>query len=123
MKTFQRAVSATIVAAAFALSASSHASEARARDRADVPTRTVSAADLDLANPRDVETLYARLQYAAQAVCRESAQREFAMSRTRNFGWRLQCYRSAVDRAIEGVDDQRLTALHRGEPRVIAGLL
>jgi UrcA family protein len=122
MKIFHRIVSTTAIAAAFALSAPSHATETRARQHSDEPTRTVSAADLDLANPSDVETLYRRVQDAARAVCRETVQRAYLEQRA-TLGWRQGCYRSAVDRAIESVNDQRLTAVHRGESRFIAGLL
>ena len=72
MKSFYKIVSAAAFAAALLASAPTYAADAEAKDVSNVPTRTVSAADLDLAIPSDVQTLYRRVQDAARDVCDES---------------------------------------------------
>ena len=118
MKSFQKIVSAAAFAAALLSSASTYAADAHDRD---VPTKTVSAADLDLAIPSDVQTLYRRVQDAARDVCDESARRG-GMERRALLSWRERCYSSAIAGAIEKAGDQRLTAVHRAESERVAGL-
>jgi UrcA family protein len=119
MKALFQIVSATALAAAIAFTGSSNATEARATGRDDVPTKIVSSADLDLANPSDVRTLYRRVRDAARAVCLESARQEGEIA---TLTWRAYCYRSAIDRAIASAGDERLSALHRGDAQRIVGL-
>ena len=121
MKSFYKIVSAAAFAAALLASAPTYAADADAKDVSNVPTRTVSAADLDLAIPSDVQTLYRRVQDAARDVCDESV-RKSGMERRAMLSWRERCYSSAIARAIEKAGDQRLTALHRAESERVAGL-
>lgn len=121
MKSFYKIVSAAAFAAALLASAPTYAADADSKDVSNVPTRTVSAADLDLAIPSDVQTLYRRVQDAARDVCDESA-RKGGMERRALLSWRERCYSSAIARAIESAGDQRLTALHRAESERVAEL-
>jgi UrcA family protein len=121
MKSFYKIVSTAAFAAALLASAPTYAADAKAKDASNVPTRTVSADDLDLAIPTDVQTLYRRVQDAARDVCDESA-RKGGMERRALLSWRERCYSSAIARAIENAGDQRLTALHRAESERVAEL-
>ena len=121
MNSFYKIVSAGAFAAALLASAPTYAADADAKDASNVPTRTVSAADLDLAIPSDVQTLYRRVQDAARDVCDESAGKG-GMERRALLSWRQRCYSSAIAGAIEKAGDQRLTALHRAESERVAGL-
>lgn len=108
---------ATMLIGGASLGASAHAVAgeikiAYARDGA--PTTTVPFSDLDLSKPSDVQTLYARIQAAAVAVCdAEIGANKFAPS-----GWRQQCVRSAVAGASRQVEDEWLAILLRGMPRM-----
>lgn len=107
--------------ALFAVSSQALALRAVEEPRADGrPTKIVSTADLDMANPADVEALYRRLQSAANDVCRVDLRGEMASTRKALTGWRSDCVRSAVEDAIRSTGDQRLTALHRGASERIA---
>ena len=120
MKTAHEMVLTVAIATAL-LTFSSQPSEAAVQHRVDEsPSATVSASDLDLANPNDVRTLYERVRSAANGLCRAEAQREKASRRLTPFGWRQRCFESAVDEAIRNTDDQRLTALHLGVSEHIA---
>ena len=121
MKSFYKIVSAAAFTAALLASAPTYAADADSKDGSNVPTRTVSAADLDLAIQTDVQTLYRRVQDAARDVCDESA-RKGGMERRALLSWRERCYSSAIARAIEKAGDQRLTALHRAESERVAEL-
>jgi UrcA family protein len=71
-------------------------------------TTTVVYTDLDLSKPGDVQALYARVQEAAVAVCEpESRERTTLPS-----DWQKQCVRQAIERAVQGIYDKRLTAVH-----------
>lgn len=66
------------------------------------PSVTVKYADLDLAKPADAETLYTRLQSAAQKVCRGEVSAFYS-----------DCRAIAMDEAVEGVRSPLLSAVHR----------
>jgi UrcA family protein len=115
----------TMLTAVALLAVSSQALASRAIDKPrndGRPTTTVSAADLNLANPGDVEALYRRVQSAANGVCRVEMRGEMASTRKALSGWRDRCVQSAVDDAIRNVGDQRLTAVHRDISERIASL-
>jgi UrcA family protein len=120
VKIFGGIVSTVLIGGA-SLSLSSHAVAgelkiAYAEDGA--PTTTVSFSDLDLSKPADVQTLYARVQEAAVAVC----DAELRAKQMASSGWRQQCIRAAVAGAGKQVDDEWLAILLRGMPQRIARL-
>jgi UrcA family protein len=123
MKTVRKLVSTLLIGgAALTLSTHSFATETTVTYGADGrPSTTISVRDLDLGKPNDVQELYRRVQQGATAVC-ESELRTTRLARGPvPFDWRRQCFRSAVDEAVRSVGSERLTALHRGEPELIAG--
>lgn len=68
---------------------------------------TVSYADLDLAKPQGVDTLYARLKGAAKAACGEADARNL-----REKALVRGCRDEALANAIQGVNHSALTAKH-----------
>jgi len=82
------------------------------------PTTTVTFADLDLSKPSDVQTLYARVQAAAVAVC----DAELHAKKVAPSGWRGQCVRTAVAGAGRQVEDEWVAILLRGMPQPMARL-
>lgn len=85
----------------------------------DGPSKRVRVSDLDLAKDSDVQTLYERLQQAANEVCRDEEHRYY--DSTRRFaprGWRQRCVSDAIDRAVDDVGNPRLAALHAGAETV-----
>jgi UrcA family protein len=81
---------------------------------ADVaPTTTVRAWDLDLRNPQDVQTLYDRVQSAANRICQKEAHDHYQSTRRRPpIGWMESCVTTAVDSAVRNAGDPVLAALH-----------
>lgn len=81
-------------------------------------SKTVKMWDLDLARTADVQTLYERIQAAAEAVCRSEENRMWNNTRQRvPRGWSERCVDDAVDAAVSDVGNRRLATLHRGAPR------
>jgi UrcA family protein len=115
VKNFRGIVSTLLIGASLALSTQSGASELKIAYAEDgAPKTTVSFSDLDLSKPSDVQTLYARVQEAAAAVC----DAELGAKKIASNGWRQQCVRSAVAGASRQVEDEWLAILLRGMPRV-----
>lgn len=87
----------------------------------DMPAKTVKVWDLDLAKSADVQTLYERVQQAANDVCRDEAKRyRRGTRRPAPVGWREQCVNDAVDAAVGDAGNRRLATLHtRGASRVL----
>jgi UrcA family protein len=75
--------------------------------------KIVRYADLDLANPQDASELYARLERAAQAVCRTHAGSELSRKRMS-----LQCEAQALSDAVNAIDHSALKALHNSDSRI-----
>lgn len=73
-----------------------------------VPTR-----DLNLANPADVQVLYARLQEASASVCGKVDARNIV----KYHAWE-QCYQRTLRDAVKQINDPVLLALHQ---RAISG--
>ncbi len=73
----------------------------------EVPSVRVHFADLDLGKPAGTEALYGRLQRAARVVCDTYETRLLVQG----FAWQA-CVKSALDRAVDQVGDERLTAYH-----------
>jgi UrcA family protein len=76
-----------------------------------IPQTTVRFSDLDLSKQQSTQDLYARLQRASRAVCREFEGRSVSESRLY-----AQCYEQALDTAVERVGNTALTALHEANP-------
>ncbi len=118
MNSSQKISSMLIAVAALAVSSQSFAARAIAADR---PSTTVSVADLDLANPSDVQLAHRRVQDAAMDIC-GAASRDLKWSRLASWSWRQTCVRSAVADAATLVEQRQFSAaLERVKVR-IAGL-
>jgi UrcA family protein len=102
--------SLAIAAAISSISLSSSASE---RARADGPTQTVKAWDLDLAKPADVQTLYGRVRDAANDLCRTEAGKYYRSARRWvPMGWTERCIADAVESTVQKIGNPLLAALH-----------
>jgi len=100
------------LAAATAVSVVSLPSGA-AEPAADAPTTTVRAWDLDLTRPQDVQTLYQRMQSAANEICRQEARDHYQSTRRwPPSGWIESCVTTAVDAAVRDTGEPLLAALH-----------
>jgi UrcA family protein len=82
------------------------ASTAVAADRASV---RVQYADLDLTRDPGVDSLYARLRHAANAVCERPGTRDLT-----SLTLEASCRSRALDEAVARVHNARLTARHTG---------
>ena len=99
------------VATAVSLTALSSAATELASDRA--PTMTVRAWDLNLRDASDVQTLYGRVQDAANRLCRAEAHRHWMTTRRRpDTGWAERCAVDAVDATVRNLGDPLLAAMH-----------
>jgi UrcA family protein len=97
-------------AVAFATAANARAETV---SQEEVRTRTVSYADLNLANARDTAELYSRLRHAADVVCGE-----YTFPDLRAKQAHAACAERALSDAVARVDDVQLTALHEGDKRI-----
>ena len=98
-----------VIAAASMIAAVASAKE----DDGRVST-VVRYGDLDLTQSADVGRLYARLKYASEKVC-------YVSDDNRNLRMKhLQaaCMQGALNRAVERVNEPKLTQLHAAEPRI-----
>jgi UrcA family protein len=84
-------------------------STASAAPAADAPVRHVSYHRLDLTTDAGVESLYARLRHAADEVCGSVNIRDLA-----SLAQHQACAQQALDRAVEDVHSERLSARHKG---------
>lgn len=92
---------------AASLSLAAQAGEAHDPNRVRTSV-AVSYADLDLTDAAGARTLYARLQSAAREVCGpEASVRDLRSTADYN-----ACYRDALNKSVNGVDNDRLHALH-----------
>ena len=79
--------------------------DARLYETRSVPVRF---GDLDLQRTQGIETLYRRIEAAAERACGERESRNLQM----RADWG-RCYREALERAVEGVSNARLAERHR----------
>lgn len=89
------------------LSLAAQAGEARDPHRVHTSV-TVSYADLDLTDAAGARTLYARLKSAARQACGP----EPSLRDLRSTTDYATCYHHALNRSVNGVDNDRLHALH-----------
>lgn len=113
--TNKSAATLTLAAALIGPFALAHAD--RVGQMAGVPKIVVNYDDLDISDEHGLETLYARIQYAAMDVC-DYDRLHKELSRQRR---PAACYRAAVDDAIKQVNQPMLTALHRAKSRTAVG--
>jgi UrcA family protein len=73
-----------------------------------------SHGDLDLTQSADVGRLYARLKYASEKVCYVSDDNRNLRMKHRQ----ADCMQGALNRAVERVNEPKLTQLHAAEPRI-----
>ncbi len=73
----------------------------------------VKYGDLDLSRSADTQRLYVRLKDASKQVCGTEYTRDLRMQRLHK-----ACYVGALNRAVERVDEPKLTALHAAEPSI-----
>lgn len=73
----------------------------------------VNYSDLDLSQSTDAQRLYGRLKYASKQVCWSYESRNMRMQRLQE-----ECFEGALNRAVERVNEPKLTALHAAEPRI-----
>ncbi len=71
------------------------------------PTVVVSYRDLDLARPEDARRLYGRIRLAAETVCGDVPDRNFADAHAYH-----NCVIHAVTNAVSSVNATRLTEIH-----------
>ena len=103
---------AAAVAAAIPLALVSLPSVAADHDAPGSST-TVRAWDLDLTKPQDVQTLYDRMQSAAQRICQREAHDHWNSTRRWTpVGWVEGCVTKAMDSAVRNTGDPLLAALH-----------
>jgi len=69
---------------------------------------TVSYRDLNLSTPKDVQTLYRRLEQAASSVCNEVPRNELA-----RYQAYTRCYNAALDAAVAEIRSPELLAVDR----------
>ena len=73
--------------------------------------------DLNLANPKDVATLYLRITRAARWVCRDDT----GMRDMEKLKHWQECVYTTIERAITDANRPALTAFHRGKTTRLAG--
>ena len=81
----------------------------------EIPKIVVRYSDLDLAQPRDAQRLYRRIQTAAQLVC-ENYKPDGLTGLTRY----QACVNGAVTRAVEDVNSTRVTEIHEAGVQHVA---
>jgi UrcA family protein len=100
---------ALVIAAASMIAAVASAKENDGR-----LSTVVRYSDLDLAQSADVGRLYARLKYASEKVCYVTD--DYHDLRKKQV--QADCMQGALNRAVERVNEPKLTQLHAAEPRI-----
>lgn len=110
-----RSASVRVIGTALVIAAASMiAAVASAKGEDGRVSTVVSYGDLDLSQSSDVGRLYARLKYASEKVCYYSDDNRNLRMKT----VQADCMQGALNRAVERVDDPKLTQLHAAEPRI-----
>ena len=109
-----RSAPSRVIGLALAIAAASLIADiASARDDGSVST-VVNFSDLDLSQATDAKQLYTRLQAASKQVCYAYVTLSLRMRRVQD-----ACYDGALTRAVERVNEPKLTALHgSSQPRI-----
>jgi UrcA family protein len=107
-------VFATLVLLAFGAGLATAAPPSLARH----PSTVVRFHDLNLANAKDVATLYVRIARAARWICRDDAASMRDGSKLRH--WQ-ECVDTTIEQAITDANRPALTAFHRSKATRLAG--
>ena len=99
--------SGAIASLLLALATVSPGANAVELDKAEIPHRKVSFADLDLSQPRDVSRLYARIGVAARQVCPDTESASLYLAAVGR-----DCIRDSTARAVRDVGSSALTQYH-----------
>jgi UrcA family protein len=100
----------TTALAAFAVTGSLIAGLAAAKDHNVTVAVPVNAQGLDLTQPQDARTFYARLQQAAYVVCTDGRRVDLAPADNQK-----HCYEKALGNAIRATKQPMLTQIYLGE--------
>jgi UrcA family protein len=110
-----RSASVRVIGTALVIAtASMIAAVASAKEDDGRVSTVVSYGDLDLSRSADVGRLYGRLRYASEKVC-------YVSDDNRNLRMKMlraDCIQGALNRAVERVNEPKLTQLHAAEPRI-----
>ena len=100
----------TVAIAAIAGGITAHADDGARASPHQIETRSVKVryADLDLTQDAGIRALYQRLRLAARQACGSADSRLLADLRN----WQ-RCFDAALGTAVQRLDHERLTALHR----------
>ena len=103
-----------VVGAVLAIAAASLIADIATAKERDAASTVVNYSDLNLTSSTDTARLYARLKYASKKVCNSYDSRELG---TRDLY--AACFDKALNSAVAGVNDARLTSLHASaEPKI-----
>ena len=110
-----RSASVRVIGTALVIAAASMiAAVASAKEDDGRMSTVVRYSDLDLTQSADVAHLYARLKYASEKVCYVTDDNRNLRAKQRQ----ADCMQGALNRAVERVNEPRLTQLHAAEPRI-----
>jgi len=103
--TLQQLTLCTVAASSFLFTSASLADKA---DKFETRSAIVGFSDLNLSNPAGVAELYRRIKGTAHRLCANHNATTTLRSRSQ-----AKCTREAVAEAVERMQNERLTALHR----------
>jgi UrcA family protein len=110
-----RSVPVRVIGTALVIAAASMiAAVASAKGDDGRVSTVVRYGDLNLSQPGDVARLYARLKDASEKVCYVSD--DYHNLRLKQV--QADCMQGALNRAVERVNEPKLTQLHAAEPRI-----
>jgi len=107
IKTQSKTIASIVAASLVAMGLGAGAATARAAEVGDQLTKTIAYGDLNLETADGARVLYARIRYAAQAVCSPFDGRDLSQQ----IRWRA-CYDHAMASAVAQIDKPTVTALH-----------
>lgn len=89
-----------------------------ASDDAAAPSMKVSYADLDISTDHGLKALYGRIQTAATQVCPHLVSGDFSAARNQVVN---SCRDAAIARAVEQINNPRLSALYAVRKSAVVG--
>lgn len=110
-----RSASVRVIGTALVIAAASMiAAVASAKENDGRVSTVVRYSDLDMTQSADVGRLYARLRYASEKVCYVTD--DYHNLRMKEI--QADCMQAALNRAVESVNEPKLTQVHAAEPRI-----
>ena len=110
-----RSASVRVIGTALVIAAASMiAAVASAKGDDGGVSTVVRYSDLDLTQSADVSRLYARLKYASEKVCYITDDSKNLRAKS----LQADCMQGALNRAVQSVNEPKLTQLHSQEPRI-----